>query len=366
MRSFRLTPPVISLLPLIALIPISTELIQGFNPDGVKTLFDFFLAATAPSTDPLILKSSWQGLQITIATAFISWLLSVFIGIFLGILSSNIFWETIIENKFIGICIRRILAIPRAIHEIIWGLLLLQILGLNPWVAILAITIPYSSLVSRVVANQLDELDYAPLIAVRQSGAESLSTFLTALSPPMIPVLVIYCGYRLECAIRDATILGIFGLGGLGTEIQLTLQSLQFRELWTSLWMLLIVMILLENTLNKIQNSNISLKKLTTNPRITLLLFLLFIATNLIWLQSLDIHLFSGIQIHHFQLPQFIEIKKAFNELPIIKLITSLANTTCPSNTHNLLISARTNPHLSFPGSIPTKQFIFALKIYSF
>ncbi|MFN9695085.1 MAG: PhnE/PtxC family ABC transporter permease, partial [Synechococcaceae cyanobacterium] len=65
----------------------------------------------------------------------------------------------------------------------------------------------------------------------------------------LLPVLVSYGGYRLECALRAATLLGVFGLGGLGNELRLTLQSLAFEELWTSLWLLMAVMLLLETGL---------------------------------------------------------------------------------------------------------------------
>jgi phosphonate transport system permease protein len=58
--------------------------------------------------------------------------------------------------------------------------------------------------------------------------------------------LISYGGYRLECALRSATLLGVFGLGGLGNELLLTLQSLQFHELWSGLWLLLAVMLSLE------------------------------------------------------------------------------------------------------------------------
>ena len=43
-----------------------------------------------------------------------------------------------------------------------------------------------------------------------------------------------------------ATLLGVFGLGGLGTDLQLSLQSLQFRELWSGLWMLGLLSVALE------------------------------------------------------------------------------------------------------------------------
>jgi phosphonate transport system permease protein len=53
--------------------------------------------------------------------------------------------------------------------------------------------------------------------------------------------------------LRSATLLGVFGLGGLGTELRLTLQSLEFRELWCGLWLLLAAMLLLEQSLSALR-----------------------------------------------------------------------------------------------------------------
>ncbi|MGB5135174.1 MAG: phosphonate ABC transporter, partial [Prochlorococcaceae cyanobacterium] len=78
------------------------------------------------------------------------------------------------------------------------------------------------------------------------AGVAAPAALLTALVPPLLPQVLSYGGYRLECALRSATLLGVFGLGGLGTELRLTLQSLAFEELWTGLWALLAAMLLLE------------------------------------------------------------------------------------------------------------------------
>ncbi|MFM1812396.1 MAG: hypothetical protein RLZZ336_1334, partial [Cyanobacteriota bacterium] len=142
--------------------------------------------------------------------------------------------------------IARLLALPRAIHELIWGLLLLQLIGLEPVVAVAAIAIPYGALVARVVRDLLDALPRHSLDGLLAGGAPPGQALLTALGPPLLPGLLSYGGYRLECALRSATLLGVFGLGGLGNDLLLSLQSLQFRELWSGLWMLLVVMLALE------------------------------------------------------------------------------------------------------------------------
>ena len=92
----------------------------------------------------------------------------------------------------------------------------------------------------------LDALPTASLEALRCGGSPAPTALFTALGPPLLPQVISYSGYRLECALRSATLLGVFGLGGLGTELRLTLQSLAFNELWSGLWLLLAVMLLLE------------------------------------------------------------------------------------------------------------------------
>jgi len=49
--------------------------------------------------------------------------------------------------------------------------------------------------------------------------------------------------------VRSATLLGVFGLGGLGNELKLTLESLEFHQLWSGLWLLLAVMLSLETAI---------------------------------------------------------------------------------------------------------------------
>ena len=65
----------------------------------------------------------------------------------------NIFWEKYPNISFIGLFIKRILAIPRSIHEVIWGILFIQIIGLNIWVTVFAIVIPYSALTARALPS---------------------------------------------------------------------------------------------------------------------------------------------------------------------------------------------------------------------
>jgi len=245
----RPAAPLLVLLPALVLLPLLAVLPIQVHGGGLDLIGQFALAALTPSLDPLVLRSALTGLATTVGMALLGWAVSLVLGVLLGLASSRTLWRNALGPTWPAELIRRLLAIPRAIHELLWGLLLLQLVGLEPVVAVVAIAIPFGALVARVVADLLDGLDTGRLEALRLAGAPAPVALLTALGPPLLPGLLSYGGYRLECALRSATLLGVFGLGGLGTDLKLTLQSLEFHELWTGLWLLLAVMLALETGL---------------------------------------------------------------------------------------------------------------------
>lgn len=202
--------PLLVLLPALVLLPVLLLLPGQVHGGGWELIGTFLEAALQPSLDPLVLRSLLQGLGITAGMALLGWACSVVIGVSLGIASSRLVWRSLSGSELPADLLRRLLAIPRSIHELIWGLLLLQLVGLQPAVAVLAIAIPYGALVARVVSDQLDSLSLQTLEALCSAGARAPAALLTALGPPMLPQLLSYGGYRFECALRSATLLGVF------------------------------------------------------------------------------------------------------------------------------------------------------------
>ncbi len=238
------------LLPALVLVPLAVLLPPLVHGGGWELIGNFALAAVTPSLDPVVLASLLKGLAVTAGMALLGWAGSLVLGLLLGVCSSRTVWRTLTGSGVPAELIRRLLALPRAIHELIWGLLLLQLVGLQPAVAVLAIALPFGALVARVLSDLLDALPTTGLEALRAAGAPAPAALLTALGPALLPGVLSYGGYRLECALRSATLLGVFGLGGLGTDLKLTLQSLEFHELWSGLWLLLAVMLALEGAIS--------------------------------------------------------------------------------------------------------------------
>ena len=95
MKLIKPVSSLLTLIPSIAYIPILIEIIKGFHIGGLNIIFLFISSAIKPSFNQEVLKSAWEGLQITIATALTSWVISMLIGILLGVLSTDLFLKNI-------------------------------------------------------------------------------------------------------------------------------------------------------------------------------------------------------------------------------------------------------------------------------
>jgi phosphonate transport system permease protein len=115
--------------------------------------------------------------------------------------------------------VRWFCAAIRAIHELFWALIFLQMLGLSPLTGVLAIAIPYAGICAKVYAETLEEAQL-PALRVLPQGTGIVSAFFFARLPDVWVHLKTYTSYRFECGLRSATVLGFVGLPTLGFHLE--------------------------------------------------------------------------------------------------------------------------------------------------
>ena len=120
-------------------------------------------------------------------------------------------------------------AFIRAIHELFWALLFLQIFGLSPLTGILAIGIPYAGIIAKVYAEILEESDPAPLRSL-PAGVSRASTFIFVRLPDAWAHFKTYSMYRLECGLRSSAVLGFVGLPTLGFHLESAFSQGNYSE----------------------------------------------------------------------------------------------------------------------------------------
>jgi len=220
------------------------------NPGGWILVGRFWRAAVHPELSPSFLADTGRAALTTVAFAVLGTALSVVFGIVGGVLTSETWWRRprvspsrhgasrLRPGWLVG---RGLCGVPRGVHEAVWGLFLVNILGRDPLVGVLAIAIPFGAITAKVYAELIDESAGAPFDALRSAGAGRIAALAYAVFPAALPDMISYAFYRLECSIRSAVILGLIGAGGLGFQLSLAFQGLEYHQMWTLIYVLMAI-----------------------------------------------------------------------------------------------------------------------------
>lgn len=134
-----------------------------------------------------------------------------------------------------------VLDAARSVHTLVFGLVLVGIVGLGPTAGVLAIALHSMGTCGKLFAESIESLDMAAVEAVRATGASPAQVFFHAVWPSVLPQIVSHHLYVWEFNIRDSTILGLIGAGGLGLLISEAVSLFQWRRLATILIVVLVL-----------------------------------------------------------------------------------------------------------------------------
>lgn len=140
--------------------------------------------------------------------------------------------------------VRTFAAFTRAIHELFWALLFVQLAGLSPLAGVLAIAIPYAGTFAKIYGELFEEVDPAAHDAL-PAGTHRLSAFFYTILPPAWPHMVTYTRYRLECGIRSSAVLGFIGLPTVGFHLETALKQGLYGEAAALFYALVLVIVTL-------------------------------------------------------------------------------------------------------------------------
>lgn len=136
-----------------------------------------------------------------------------------------------------------VLNVARSIHTLVFGLVLVGIVGLGPTAGILAIALHSMGTYGKLFAESIETLDMAAINAVRSVGATPSQVFFNAVWPTVLPQFVSSHLYVWEFNIRDSTILGLIGAGGLGLLITEATSLFQWGRLATVLLAIVVLVV---------------------------------------------------------------------------------------------------------------------------
>jgi phosphonate transport system permease protein len=143
----------------------------------------------------------------------------------------------------------------RAIHTLVFGLVLVGIVGLGPVAGVLAIALHSMGTYGKLFAESIEALDQGAMDAVRATGASDSQVFFSAVWPSVLPQFVGHHLYIWEFNIRDSTILGLIGAGGLGLLISEAVSLFQWGRLATLLCVVVALVMLFDALSRRIRQA---------------------------------------------------------------------------------------------------------------
>ena len=167
----------------------------------------------------------------TVRIATLGSLLGAFMALPLAVLAAG----NMSAPRWLAWTAKAVLDVFRSIHTLVFGLVLVGIVGLGPTAGILAIALHSMGTYGKLFAESIEALDMGAVNAVRSVGASPVQVFFNAVWPAVIPQFVSSHLYVWEFNIRDSTILGLIGAGGLGLLITEATSLFQWGRLSTVL-----------------------------------------------------------------------------------------------------------------------------------
>src|SRR6186713_1918991 len=134
----------------------------------------------------------------------------------------------------------------RSVHEMIWTILLVMVLGFGMLPGALALTLYCIGFAGKLFSETIEAIRPGQVEAIRATGASKLQVFVYAVLPQ---VRVAWTGisiYSWDVCFRAATVVGFFGAGGMGWYLRESVQRVASKDVAAILLSIIIVVILSE------------------------------------------------------------------------------------------------------------------------
>ena len=189
------------------------------------------------------LSELWKPMWDTINIATLGTLLAVIMGVPVAFLAAN---NTTPSKKFLRPLALLIIVSTRSINSLVWALLLVAIIGPGIFAGTLAIAIRSIGFVGKLLYEAIEEIDINQVEAIQATGASKLQVIAYGIVPQIMPAFAGLTVFRWDINIRESTILGLVGAGGIGLYLQSSLNVLAWPQVTVILIMILVAVLISE------------------------------------------------------------------------------------------------------------------------
>ncbi|TMH58135.1 MAG: phosphonate ABC transporter, permease protein PhnE [Betaproteobacteria bacterium] len=167
----------------------------------------------------LLLKGLKESLEIAVLASTLGIVLSLPIGFVAArnLMPAWISWPA-----------RLLIVGCRSFHPVIVAILFVKAVGFGALAGILALTIASIGFIGKLFAEAIEEISLKQVEAVRATGAPFGSVIAFGVLPQVFARFIGFCTYQLDSNLRNSTMVGIVGAGGIGGTLFAAFQRFDY------------------------------------------------------------------------------------------------------------------------------------------
>jgi len=249
-----MTPKSNLIIGLIIAIVVATSYNIDANPvDFVEGLPNLaIIAEELTEIEPKLFETAFYSMFETIQMAFIGTIIGVVIS-----LPLSMFAARNLNSKWVYAPVRAILAAIRTFPSILWAILFVIMVGLGTFAGVLAIIMYTIGFVSKLQYESIETVDADPMDAVSSIGVSKWQLVRYVILPESAPHLLSQILYMFDYNVRQSSILGLVGAGGIGFYIINYIKFFEYGKAAVFMLVVLVVVLIIDWVSVKIRDKYI-------------------------------------------------------------------------------------------------------------
>ena len=140
----------------------------------------------------------------------------------------------------------RLLEFCRTVPTIVFALIFVVAFGLGPLPGVLALAIHTTGALGKLFAEVTENAETKPAEGVRASGGSMLETIRFGVLPQVLSNFASYSLLRFEINVREATVMGFVGAGGIGDELLIAIRRFYYSDVSAILVLIILTVVAID------------------------------------------------------------------------------------------------------------------------
>lgn len=219
----------------------------GIKSNGVDIAKNVLSGIIHPDVEMLLTEVPALLLE-TICIALIGTLIGAILAVPLAFISS-----TNIMPKWVSAIGLFIIAALRTFPAFVYGLMFIRVTGPGAFAGVLTVSVISIGMIAKLFIESIEDLDTRILESLDAAGCNTFEKIRYGILPQLFTDFVSTVIYRFEINIKDASILGLVGAGGIGAPLIFAMNAFNWDEVGAILCGLIVLVLVVEILSTKIR-----------------------------------------------------------------------------------------------------------------